>query len=811
MTNKPVRSLDPLLGYFRPMRSLPQRLLLFCLGLCSCASVRSQIVLSNTQTPAALVQNVLLGPGVTVSNITFNGVPATAITEQVGSFNGVNTTLGMAQGLILATGDVMNAAGPNNSGSSSMGGGNFGQGDPDLAVLSNPQSVNDAAVLEFDFVPTGDSLKFDFVFGSDEYLEFVNSVNDIFGFFLSGPGIAGTFTNGAINIALIPGTTDPVTINTVNNVVNPAYYVVNGTGINAPFNNNPQYVQYDGFTTVLTARAQVTCGLTYHIKIAIGDASDTVWDSAVFLKAGSFQSNQVAIVSEVIAGGIDSLFYEGCGEALLYLVRGAPITAADTMQLLTAGTATEGVDYSPLPSEVIFAAGEDSVLLTIDAILDAIPEGQETIDLMVINAGPCGTDTAIVQILLEEAPLIQVVLSNDTSLTCNDSTLVVATVTGGFGNYGLDWDQGIPDGSFSGWVAPAQTTTYNLIVTDDCGVITQTESVTISKPVPPPLVVQALPDITVYCPETPVQLQAVAQGGDLPYQYSWSNGLGFNAFATVAPPVTQTFEVTVTDRCGRDTSDLVTVTVDYDTVQVLIAPDTFICITDTAVLHALPTLGWGGYSFVWDDGSLADTLAVWPTFNTIYSVTVMDGCGIVASDAVGVGVNAPLADFWWGGSSQVNNFPIPFLDRSFGANYWNWDFGAPGLTSTEQNPFFTFPEPGDYMVMLAIEDTLGCRDTTYRSITVQQEFNLYVPNAFSPDGDGINEIFMAQGTGLRDFRLRVFDRWGELLFETEDVLRPWDGTYKGSPAPTGVYVYQIRVKALIGETYERSGHVTLLR
>ena len=811
MTAKHERPVHAWFGYFRPMRSLFQRLLLGCLGLCSFASLHAQIVLSNAQTPAALVQSVLLGPGVTVSNITFNGVPANTITEQVGSFNGVNTTLGMAQGLILATGDVMNAAGPNNSGSSSMGGGNFGQGDPDLAVLSSPQTVNDAAVLEFDFVPNGDSLKFDFVFGSDEYLEFVNSVNDIFGFFLSGPGIAGTFTNGAINIALIPGTIDPVTINTVNDVVNPAYYVVNGTGANAPFNGNVQCVQYDGFTTVLTARAQVICGLTYHIKIAIGDASDTVWDSAVFLKAGSFQSDQVAIVSEVIAGGIDSLFYEGCGEALLYLVRGAPITAADTMQLVTAGTATEGVDYSALPSEVIFAAGEDSVLLTINAILDAIPEGQETIDLMVMNAGPCGSDTAMVQILLEEAPLIQVVLSNDTSLTCSDSTLVVATVTGGFGNYGLDWDQGIPDSSFSGWVAPDQTTTYDLIVTDDCGVITQTESVIISKPVPPPLVVQALPDITVYCPETPIQLLAVAQGGDLPYQFSWSNGLGFNAFALVAPPVTRTFEVTVTDRCGRDTSDLVTVTVEYDTVQVLIAPDTFICITDTAVLHALPTLGWGGYSFLWNDGSLADTMAVWPTFNTLYSVIVMDGCGIVADDAVGVGVNAPLADFWWGGSSQVNNFPIPFLDRSFGANYWSWDFGAQGLTSTEQNPFFTFPGPGDHIVMLAIEDTLGCRDTTYRSITVQQEFNLYIPNAFSPDGDGINEVFMAQGTGLRDFRLRVFDRWGELLFETDDVLRPWDGNYKGVPAPTGVYVYQFRVKALIGETYERSGHVTLLR
>ena len=175
MTAKHERPVHAWFCYFRPMRSFFQRLLLGCLGLCSFASLNAQIVLSNAQTPAALVQSVLLGPGVTVSNITFNGVPANTITEQVGSFNGVNTTLGMAQGLILATGDVMNAAGPNNSGSSSMGGGNFGQGDPDLAVLSSPQTVNDAAVLEFDFVPNGDSLKFDFVFGSDEYLEFVTA------------------------------------------------------------------------------------------------------------------------------------------------------------------------------------------------------------------------------------------------------------------------------------------------------------------------------------------------------------------------------------------------------------------------------------------------------------------------------------------------------------------------------------------------------------------------------------------------------------------------------------------------------------
>jgi hypothetical protein len=250
----------------------------------------AQLVVTNTQTPAWLVQNILLGQGVSVSNITFNGVPATMVTEQAGEFDGTSTVLGIGQGMMLATGDVMNAIGPNNIGSSTLGGGNFGQTDPDLEVLANPQVVNDAAVLEFDFIPTGDSLKFDFVFASDEYLEFVNGVNDIFGFFLSGPGIAGPFSNGADNIALIPGTTDPVTINTVNDVVNPTYYTINGTGVNFPYNSNPIYPQYDGFTVVITAQALVQCGQTYHIKIAIGDASDTSWDSAVFLKAGSFTS-----------------------------------------------------------------------------------------------------------------------------------------------------------------------------------------------------------------------------------------------------------------------------------------------------------------------------------------------------------------------------------------------------------------------------------------------------------------------------------------------------------------------------------------
>lgn len=789
---------------------------LTALALSCAVPAHAQLVLTNTQTPAQLVQNVLLGAGVTVSNITFNGTPGNTVSNQAGEFNSAAANVGIPSGVILATGGISNALGPNNSGSSSVPVQGASLGDADLLLLAQStqptiQSINDAAILEFDFVPTGDSLKFNFVFGSDEFLEFVNSINDAFGFFLSGPGIAGPYSNNAINIALIPGTTDPVTINTVNDVVNPQYYVDNGDGFTAPFNSSPTYVQYDGLTTVMTALAQVICGETYHIKIVVGDANDSVWDSAVFLEAGSFQSNQVSIVGEVVSGGIDSLFYEGCGTASLYLVRGGLLLDSDTVEILMGGTATELADYTYVPEEVIFLPGQDSINIQFSAILDGLPEGQENILLMVVNETGCGGDTVIMEILVEEAPPIDVVLSNDVTVQCTDSTLLSATVTGGFGYYTLDWDQGVPDGSYSGWVAPGQTTTYVLTVTDDCGVVQEIEDVTVTVPITQPLTVSVLSDVTVYCPETPVQLTTQVQGGTPGYTYQWTGNLGNGASVLVAPGTTRSWTVTVMDLCGDDTSDVVTVTVAYDTVRVVIAPDTIICNGDTATLHALVEFGLEPYVYDWMPGGNEDTLAVFPTSNTQYAVTVTDACGIVAEDEAGVGVNSPLAAFWWGGSSWVNNFPISFLDQSFGATSWWWDFGVPGLESEVQHPITTFPDPGSYSVQLVIADSLGCLDTTSRSIVVEPEFELYIPNSFTPDGDGFNETWQVIGTGVKEFWIRLHDRWGATIFQSSDITTSWDGTFNGVPLPTGVYEYRYRVKALEGAVEERLGHVTLLR
>lgn len=213
-------------------------------------SAQSQLTINNTtQTPAQLVQNVLVGNGVTPINIKFNGstANANAVRDQVGQFttNFNPTNLGLDRGLIMATGNAQLALGPNNANGASLVTAFPFEGDPDLALLSG-QIIKNVAVLEFDFVATGPNLRFDFVFASEEYPEYVNSINDSFGFFLRGPGISGTFSGGAKNIAIVPSTSIPISINTVNNgpsnngpCVNCAYYYNNLTTGQNPTTWNP--------------------------------------------------------------------------------------------------------------------------------------------------------------------------------------------------------------------------------------------------------------------------------------------------------------------------------------------------------------------------------------------------------------------------------------------------------------------------------------------------------------------------------------------------------------------------------------------
>lgn len=256
------------------------------------------IVNNTTHTPTELVQNIFQGNNVYITNVKFNGSAnnATLFNDQVGLFsNGATTNIGLNSGVILTTGNAQVAVGPNNSGSSSQSPVNPSIGDADLASLAGVSNglVKNKGVLEFDFIAQGDTINFNFVFASEEYPEWVNAgFNDVFGFFISGPSIYG----GAYNMAVFPSTGIPISINTVNNTTNSNYFINNGDGSTPAINNT---IQYDGFTTVLPAKAAVQCGETYHIKLAIANIADNLYDSAVFLQAGSFSSNTISKVDLV--------------------------------------------------------------------------------------------------------------------------------------------------------------------------------------------------------------------------------------------------------------------------------------------------------------------------------------------------------------------------------------------------------------------------------------------------------------------------------------------------------------------------------
>ena len=182
----------------------------------------------------------------------------------------------------MASGNIKNAIGPNQTDDRSS---EFNlPGDTDLNLIAG-QPTFDAAILEFDFISDFASVEFNYVFASEEFLEFVNAgVNDAFGFFISGPYINGPYSNSSENLAIIPGNNSIVSIDNINLSSNAEYYTDNPSGTT---------IEYDGFTKKLTATADVMCGVTYHIKIAIADAGDYIYDSGVFLQAGSLHSSDV--------------------------------------------------------------------------------------------------------------------------------------------------------------------------------------------------------------------------------------------------------------------------------------------------------------------------------------------------------------------------------------------------------------------------------------------------------------------------------------------------------------------------------------
>jgi gliding motility-associated-like protein len=780
-----------------------------------------QLTTSTAQAPDALVQNVLLGSGVTVSNISFNGVPVT-----IGSFDASNTNLGIDEGIIMTTGTILNVPGegphgPNNS--PDAGKENSAPGYPLLSNLIGNIATYDAAILEFDFVPYSDSVKFNYVFGSEEYPEYVSSTfNDAFAFFISGPGIPG----GMQNIAQVPFGGGPVTINNVNNgqanagpCQNCTYYNNNGDGNSAPQNSSANFIQYDGFTDVMTAESAVQCGQTYHLIICIADAGDGLLDSGIFLEANSLSSKTPVeieyTVSQELFGSPD-IIGEGCVTTTVTLEREpAQSTSSMTIPINVLGTATEGVDYSNLPNSITFPAGVSQVQFDFDAFQDGIIEGQETIIIQFPIVDPCGNVTPIIiELFIQDIDPVAVEITG-TEITCpGESVTLSANPAGGAPPFTYLWNTGETTQTIS--VTPAATTTYTVTVTDACLNESASNTFEVAVPILPPLVLNETPDITEICPYLPKLLEANATGGSGNYTYQWSStfdaNLGTTSSINVVPSTTTTYTVIVSDNCGNSTMETILYTITSPLLVLTMSPDIEICPKDSVFISVTAVGGYGEYYYIWThSGETTEGVWVAPGSSTIYEVIVSDECQtFTVEGSMTITVVAPTADFITSSTTFFNGFPITFVNQSVNAVAYEWDFGN-GNTDTFVHPTNTYDYPGMYLVTLIAIDDKGCTDTIVKPINIEEEWYVYIPNTFTPDGDRNNNDFRASTLGVRSLNIGIYNRWGELIFTSPELNFIWDGTYRGQYVPDGTYTYNIGFITNSGRDKKIRGHVNVLK
>jgi len=399
-----------------------------------------------------------------------SGVTRTGASSQTGTFSSGSSSIGIEDGVIISTGNISTALGPNLSPSAGTAVGAIGS-DPDLDAISSGGSLFDIASIEFFFQPTLPQVTFEYAFASDEYCEFANTqYNDVFGFFISGPGISGPYSNNAINIATLPSGAN-VAINSVNHTMNTGYYVDNSItescASGSPF--NPDDIEFDGFTTVLLATANVIPCEIYRIKLIIADRGDGIYDSAVFLKSNSFLAGATASAGSSASGFTlgEAGAYEGCSDGVFYFERIGDDLSEDVFinfVISPSSTATPGDDYIPFETSVIIPAGESTVEIPVTVLADDIAEGTEIIMIEFEDACSCSSQSIEIQII--DPPPLQII-QEDIYVCTGETIEITPTLSGGLGNYSYQWGNNSSDPSIS--FEANQTQSFSLQVSDECG------------------------------------------------------------------------------------------------------------------------------------------------------------------------------------------------------------------------------------------------------------------------------------------------------------------------------------------------------
>jgi len=683
-----------------------------------------------------------------VSNIESSGV-----SESFGEFHNGADVINFAEGIILSTGDIQSAEGPNTLVETTT---QFNQPSEDrhLKAIAT-DDLYDVTVIEFDFVPVQSQVTFQYIFASEEYCEFVGTIfNDVFGFFVSGPGIDGPFADGAINVARVPDSDEFVSINTINYLTNQNLYVKNelsGDVANCDIDFDPQQVnniEYDGFTLPLVARIPVIPCETYHIRLVIGDVGDDKLDSAVFLKSKSFNLGELATVKTIIPNRVDTVAYENCLDGQFVFSRppgSFNLRSLDVdFEIDDSSTALEGIDFSNIPRTVTIPAGQDSVVLPIPTLSDEQTEDIESLTLNLEFSQNCECQEGSSATLNMRDPKPPTIDLPTIAACANQPFIVVPQITNGTPPFNLNWSNNSTEINLQ--TSIQVPTTFVATVTDFCNnQAIDTVQVTL----------QSMPTATLsgnidYCEGLENLLLPINFNGNPPWSFTYQ--------------IDNDFPITIDSIFDNNFNLPIAVAGNYQLIE----------FKDAACM-----------------GEVAGTGQVNDINIEVALETVDLSCPDFDDGQINLDILAGIPPFDINWSPTVNNLTNP-IDLSSG------------------------------IYALTIQDAWGC--LLIDSVVIENPSVLapacinnaiYIPNVFSPNGDGVNdffEIFLANQTTVRQvLKVEILDRWGNLVYFSENTMPKWDGRFGGKLSSPAVFFYKIQLELNDGQTELLQGSLSLVR
>ena len=444
--------------------------------------------------------------------------------------------------------------------------------------------------------------------------------------------------------------------------------------------------------------------------------------------------------------------------------------------------------------------------------------------LTFVDANQC-SGTATVTISSPPAVTASVV-AVPAAICIGQSSTLTATPGGGSGTgYTYTWNPTGTGTTQSVTVTPAQTTQYSVIVTDDNGCQSSPANITVT--LYPPLNVQVVALPSSICAGSNSTLSAVAGGGNGgPYTYTWLPvGTGTGASVVVAPNTTTTYTVTVDDGCTTPTaSAVVTVTVNPNPTPSFTGTPLSGCapllttFTNNTPNSVLCSWDFGDNTTSNNCGPVNNLYTASGCYDVTLTVTDNNGCvGTIIMPSYVCAFENVVADF--SATPQpttIFNTNLTFTDLSAGnPTSWTWYFDNLG-TSTVQNPTFDFPNEiaSCYNVILEANNANNCPDSDTLEVCIDPEFIIYFPNAFTPNGDGNNDYFIGTGLGIVQYEMWIFDRWGNMIYYTDNIAKPWDGTVQGKSGEIvqiDTYVWSAVVKDVFNKTHKYIGHVNVIK